>query len=169
MGSEPKTASERVKGMALALGFDLAGVARAEPTPETRFLREWLDRGFAGDMAYLSRRVEERVDPRRVLEGARSVFPFPLPEVVDQLWPHRSAWARRCLRSAGLAPGIVEMKESDSRLGCLLSATWGDALWALSRGQPPANAWLRVRQLVATRVLRKPQIPVATRETNAAP
>ena len=73
MGSEPKTASERVKGMALALGFDVAGVARAEPTPETRFLRDWLDRGFAGDMAYLSRRAEERVDPRRVLEGARSV------------------------------------------------------------------------------------------------
>ena len=60
--------------MALALGFDLAGVARAEATPETAFLREWLARGYAGEMGYLERRVEERVDPRRVLDGAKSVI-----------------------------------------------------------------------------------------------
>ena len=73
MRMELRTLSERVKGLALAVGFDLAGVARAAPTPETEFLREWLARGYAGEMAYLERRVEERVDPRRLLEGARSV------------------------------------------------------------------------------------------------
>ncbi|MHC4494082.1 MAG: tRNA epoxyqueuosine(34) reductase QueG [Planctomycetota bacterium] len=64
---------ERVHGLALAVGFDVAGVAPAEPTPETEFLREWIARGYAGEMHYLERRVEERVDPRRVLEGARSI------------------------------------------------------------------------------------------------
>ena len=73
MSSDPRTLSERVKGLALAVGFDLAGVARAESTPETEFLREWLARGYAGEMTYLERRVEERIDPRRLLEGARSV------------------------------------------------------------------------------------------------
>ena len=73
MNSDPRSQSERVKSLALAAGFDLAGVARAESTPETEFLREWLARGYAGEMAYLERRVEERVDPRRLLEGARSV------------------------------------------------------------------------------------------------
>ena len=62
-----------VKDAARVLGFDLVGVAPAAPTEHTERLREWIDRGFAGSMAYLGERLEERVDPRRVLDGARSV------------------------------------------------------------------------------------------------
>ena len=65
---------QRVKDLALDQGFDLAGIAPARPTPETDFLREWLDRGYAGEMGYLERRLEERVDPRRVLDGVRSIL-----------------------------------------------------------------------------------------------
>jgi epoxyqueuosine reductase len=75
---EPQTLTERVKGLALAVGFDRVGVAPAEPTPETRFLPEWLARGYAGEMAWIGRRAAERVDPRRVLEGARSVIALAL-------------------------------------------------------------------------------------------
>jgi epoxyqueuosine reductase len=70
---KPRTLSERTKALALAVGFDLAGIADAVPRLETEFLRDWLARGFGGEMAYLARRVEERVDPRRVLDGARSI------------------------------------------------------------------------------------------------
>jgi epoxyqueuosine reductase len=63
----------RAEELALALGFDLAGVTLAEPTPETEFLRGWLARGYAGEMAYIGRLVEERVDPRRLLPGCRSI------------------------------------------------------------------------------------------------
>jgi len=72
--SSPQAKAARAKELALALGFDLAGVAPALPTPESRFLREWLAAGHHGTMHWLARRVEERVDPRRVLPGARSVL-----------------------------------------------------------------------------------------------
>ena len=53
-------------------GFDLCGVVRAEKFPELARTPEWLDRGFGGEMKYLS--DPRRVDPRSVFEGVRSVI-----------------------------------------------------------------------------------------------
>ncbi len=66
--------SARIKERALAIGFDLCGVAPANDFPELRYLREWLDRGHAGEMKYLERAAERRRDVRRVLPSARSVI-----------------------------------------------------------------------------------------------
>jgi len=62
-----------VKERALALGFDLCGVAPAETIPELGALAGWLARGFAGEMHYLARTADKRGDPRRVLPSARAV------------------------------------------------------------------------------------------------
>jgi epoxyqueuosine reductase len=63
-----------VKREAAAAGFDLCGIAPAADHVELRFLREWLDRGYAGDMHYLHASYERRTDVRRVLPAARSVI-----------------------------------------------------------------------------------------------
>lgn len=66
--------SGAIKTRAREIGFDLCGVAPAEAFPELGFLREWLDRGFAGTMAYLPRTAARRADVRNVLPSARSVI-----------------------------------------------------------------------------------------------
>ena len=63
-----------IKREAAALGFDLCGIAPAASFAELGFLREWLDRGYAGDMHYLHRTAERRADVRAVLPSARSVI-----------------------------------------------------------------------------------------------
>jgi epoxyqueuosine reductase len=63
-----------LKTRALELGFDLCGIAPAESFTELAFLDEWLDRGYAGEMAWMARTRERRADVRNVLPGARSVI-----------------------------------------------------------------------------------------------
>ena len=62
-----------VKAKALELGFDLCGIAPAADYPELKFFREWLDRGYAGEMAYLNRSADRRADVRHVIPSAKSV------------------------------------------------------------------------------------------------
>ena len=64
--------TRRVEGLGLALGFDRVGVAPAQSSPRSEFVRAWIERGYAGEMHYLARNLERRLNPGRVLEGARS-------------------------------------------------------------------------------------------------
>jgi len=66
--------SSRLKAIAADLGFDLCGIAPADSFPELSFLKEWLDRGYAGEMTWMARTAERRADVRRVVPGARSVI-----------------------------------------------------------------------------------------------
>jgi len=64
----------QIKAKAIELGFDLCGIAPAGNFPELTFLEEWLARGYAGEMAYMSRSADRRADVRNVVPGARSVI-----------------------------------------------------------------------------------------------
>lgn len=66
--------ADAIRSLGLALGFDAVGFGPAAPGRHDAFLEEWLGRGYAGDMDWLGRRRTERMDPRNVLEGARTAI-----------------------------------------------------------------------------------------------
>jgi len=63
-----------IKQRAREIGFDVVGIASAQPSRWGGYLRKWLDEGQAGEMHYLSSRFEERTRPDQYLPGARSVI-----------------------------------------------------------------------------------------------
>ena len=71
--------SERIKAQARDLGFDKVGIAGAESlTVEGARLFEWLTAGYHGEMAWMERWAEKRVDPQQILPNAKSVFAVAL-------------------------------------------------------------------------------------------
>jgi epoxyqueuosine reductase len=64
---------EAIRARAREAGFDLCGFAPAERHPKLARLAEWIAAGRAGEMTYLAKSLDERLDPARVLPGARSI------------------------------------------------------------------------------------------------
>jgi epoxyqueuosine reductase len=69
----PSAKADLVKRIARAAGLDRAGIAPARPLPRAAYYMSWLAAGHAGSMAWLHRNVSLRLDPRELLEGARSI------------------------------------------------------------------------------------------------
>ena len=92
--------SAGIKREAAAAGFDLCGIAPAGDHVELRYLREWLDLGYAGGMEYLRKSADRRADVRQVLPSARSVISLGTiyntghPYTADTLDPDHAAIAR---------------------------------------------------------------------------
>ena len=71
----PAENSHRIKEKALELGFLQAGIARTDFLGEDADkLRAWLGKGYHGSMTYMENHFEKRVDPRKLVEGARSII-----------------------------------------------------------------------------------------------
>lgn len=65
---------DALRSHTLTLGFDLCGVADVGSVARLDFLREWVQRGYAADLHYVTRSVGARLDPTQVLPGARSAI-----------------------------------------------------------------------------------------------
>ncbi len=71
----PAHNSLKIRKKALELDFLDCGIARAEFLEEDApRLRTWLKNGFHGDMGYMENHFGKRVDPRRLVEGGRSLI-----------------------------------------------------------------------------------------------
>ena len=64
----------KLKDRAKELGFDLVGVAGAEPSAFAEEYREWISQGMHGEMGYLERNLERRLDSRELMPDARSIL-----------------------------------------------------------------------------------------------
>jgi len=96
--------SGRVKRLAHACGFELAGVAAASQTEDFGRFQAWRDEGLAGEMKYLTdQRGDLRSDPRNLLPSAQSIVcvgklyntPHPYSTDLndsDRGWISRYAW-----------------------------------------------------------------------------
>jgi len=95
----------QIKRLARECGFELAGIATAEPLPDdSRRYIDWVDRGMAGAMGYLTdRRAHVRTDPKLLLATARSIIcvgklyngPQPRSTELEEAgrgWISRYAW-----------------------------------------------------------------------------
>jgi len=69
------TLSARIKAKAAELGIDKLGFSRVVPLTEDRahFL-DWLHRGYHGEMAWLAREPEKRIDPELIFPEANTVI-----------------------------------------------------------------------------------------------
>ena len=67
--------AKQLREKAYALGFEFVGISKAEElTDEARKLEEWLNKGYHGQMAYMGNHFEKRIDPRKLVDGAKSVI-----------------------------------------------------------------------------------------------
>lgn len=63
-----------IKREAKRLGFDYCGISKAAfLEDEAKRFENWLHQGMQGNMSYMERNIDKRLDPRLLVEGAKSV------------------------------------------------------------------------------------------------
>lgn len=65
---------QEIKARARALGFDDCRITTASPPDSGKHFRKWLAERFHGEMSYLERNADKRVEPDLVLAEAKSII-----------------------------------------------------------------------------------------------
>jgi len=64
---------QQIKARAHRIGFDLVGITTAQSPQHSQHLQEWLAKDFHGEMGYMARNTDKRVNPSGILADARSI------------------------------------------------------------------------------------------------
>jgi len=81
---------EAIAKRAQELGFDDCRFTSASAPESATHFRHWLERGWQGEMAYLERNAAKRMDPQRVLPGARTCVTLAASYAAEKSEPR--AW-----------------------------------------------------------------------------
>ncbi|MEO6729740.1 MAG: tRNA epoxyqueuosine(34) reductase QueG [Ferruginibacter sp.] len=74
-----------IKSLAAKLGFDHCGIAKAVVLNEdARRLETWLNKGMQGSMQYMENHFDLRIDPAKLVPGAKSVITLLLNYFPEQ-------------------------------------------------------------------------------------
>ncbi|MDP5121375.1 MAG: tRNA epoxyqueuosine(34) reductase QueG [Spirosomaceae bacterium] len=93
----------KIKRKATELGFDFCGISKAEfLEEEAPRLETWLNRNYNGEMAWMANHFDKRLDPTKLVPGAKSVISvmlnyYPekrLPEGDDDLKISKYAYGK---------------------------------------------------------------------------
>ncbi len=64
-----------IKNKALEMGFSFVGISKASYLDkDAERLEKWLNSGYHGKMSYMENHFDKRVDPRKLVEGAKSII-----------------------------------------------------------------------------------------------
>jgi len=136
--------SEFIKSQAQNLGFDLVGIAPAQPLEaESLRLREWINRGYHATMKWMENRMEEREDVRNYFSEAKSIVSVAINyfhgTANTNLKISNYAWGddyhdvvKRKLRK--LVPNIQKVKPEVRGLVCVDTSPVLEKAWAQRAG-----------------------------------
>lgn len=170
--------SSFVKEAARAAGFHEVGVARARPL-DPGPLQRVLANGWEADMAWLGASKAERLDPSRLLPGARSVVALALsyaaPQAPEPVRARVARYARgrdyHAVMKRRLASFVARLRERDPELRAFASSDVAPVMekaWAQEAGigwvgknacliTPRHGSWV----LLATAILDRELVPDA--------
>lgn len=75
----PQHHANLIKAHSKELGFDFCGISKADfLEEEAPRLENWLNQNMHGKMGYMANHFDKRLDPRKLVDGAKSVVSFLL-------------------------------------------------------------------------------------------
>lgn len=88
--------SKSIKAQASRLGFVACGLAKAEPVAKEVAIRfhRWLELGYCGEMDYMRRNIEMRLDPQQLVPGVRTIVSLALNFMPGSQQPAISLYAQ---------------------------------------------------------------------------